>query len=501
MKPSPLAAQLIEHQRRMVLAKLRQDASDKTEREESLYEFIPRVSPKYVAPYHLDPIVTLLHDMVETGGVEACSSTPPRHVKTSTIVHAFIKIAKSRPGTKLGYVTYNQQRSDSVSATARSIARRAGCVFDRDSLREWRFTNESKIVWGGIGGSWTGEGFDLVGVDDPFKNREDAESPVVRDKVWDSFDSDIYTRQEPGARATSFLVNHTRWHIDDLIGRLVQRNGWRWVNLPAINDNGEALWPEGFSIERLRKAERKMGPYSFASLFQGRPIAKGASVFRAPTYYDELPVGVGYQPSIGGDFAYTIKTWSDYSVGVVFRRYTDGRIFVVEVIRERCELPSFRARLRDLAERHNALHAVGAFVAGTEKGGLSFFEEGDEKERVHVEPYPTTSDKFMRAQPYAAAWNAGRVLLPRNIAALGELGERYLDAETTIEDQVPWLEAFLDEHKNFTGVKDAYDDQIDAGAGAYEPFRMLSDDSESNDDTDALDNDFATRFGNMERGF
>lgn len=502
-RPNPLAATLIEHQRRMVREKLTSDARLRVEREESLYDFIPRVSPRFVAPYHLAPIVELLHRMIEDGGIEACSSTPPRHVKTSTIVHALVHIAKTRPGTKLGYVTYNQQRSDAVSASARSIARRAGVTFDRDSLREWRLTNESQIVWGGIGGSWTGEGFLLVAVDDPFARREDAESPTIRDKVWDSFESDIYTRQEPGDRPTSFLVNHTRWNNDDLIGRLVARWGWRFVNLPAISDQGEALWPQGFSIERLRKIEARMGPYSFQSLYQGRPIAKGAEVFGAPTWFDALPQGVGYQVSIGGDFAYTVKTWSDFSVAIVFRRYTDGRIFVVDVIRVRCELPSFKARLRALADLHDALHAIGAFVSGTEKGGLSFFGEGRDDERVNVEAYPATSDKYMRAQPYAAAWNRGKVLLPKNIGALGELGKQWLGRKTddgeelTEHSPVPWVEAFLDEHRNFTGVKDAFDDQIDGGAGAYEPFRMMVDDDGGggDDDDDGELYESLTRYG------
>lgn len=489
---------LAEYRRNALAARVAAQAERLEAGAESLYEFITRVSPRYEAPRHLDPIVSLLNRALE-GGVESCSSTPPRHTKTSTIVHWIVKTAATRPGTMLGYATYNQTRADSVSATARLIAERAGCKFDRDSLREWRMPNGSKVIWGGVGGGWTGEGFHLVAVDDPFKDREEAESPLIREKVWEWFNDVIYTRQEPGVRGTSFIVNHTRWHVDDLIGRLVKRLRWEWVNLPAIDDNNQALWPSGFALERLRKTEAQVGPYTFASLYQGQPIAKGAEVFGPPTFYDDLPIGVGFRTSVGGDFAYTIRTWSDFSVAVVFRRYTTGLIYVVDVLRERIELPAFRRRLRALADRHGALNQIGAFVSGTEKGGLSFFDEGHSSERVYVEPYPATTDKYMRAQPLAGAWNAGRVLVPRTLAALGDLGTPYHQSgKDPAEVKPPWLEAFLDELRSFTGVKDAFDDQIDGAAGAFEPFRAMTEAGDA--PIGSVVSDIGSRYGDGDEG-
>ena len=439
-----------------------------------LMEFIPAVSPQFMAPRHLQPIVDVL-DRCLTEKMQVCTSTPPRHTKTSTIAHWIVKTVAAKPRTFIGYATYNQSQAEHVSAQARTIARAAGVEFETDTLAQWVLKNGSRVTWGGVGASWTGKGFHVIIPDDLVKNREEAESPLIRDKAFDWFNGVLFTRQEPGARGTSVMPNGTRWHHDDPIGRLI-RMGWPFVNLPAINDNNEALWPGagGFSVERLREIEAQIGPYEFSALYQGRPVARGAEVFGAPHYYDELPVGVGYATSIGGDFAYTVKTWSDFSVAVVLRRYTTGLCYVVDVLRLRCELPTFRGRLRLLAERHNALHSVGAFVSGTEKGGLSFFEEGEYEERVRVEPFAATSDKFMRSQPFAAAWNAGRVLLPRNIKALGDLGRRFMTAEVTEDKPVPWVECYLDEHRSFTGIKDAFDDQIDASAGAYEPFRVLT---------------------------
>lgn len=491
---SPAATALVQAG---LLAKLGATQRQRADVNETLYQFVPRVSRRFQAPYHLRPILSLLDEALTTGGVEACSSTPPRHTKTSSIVHWIVKKVCVRPHTYIGYGTYNQDRADSESGKARIIANAAGVEFRRDTMREWQLANGSKIIWGGVGGAWTGEGFHVVIIDDPFKNREEAESPLIREKVWEWFNDVIYTRQEPGKMATSFIVNHTRWHTDDLIGRLTKQ-GWRSVNLPAISDDGDALWPEGFDIDRLRKAEAQLGPYAFASLYQGRPIAKGAEVFGEPTYFDSLPVGVGYRCAIGNDFAYTVRTWSDFSVGVALRRYVTGVSYVVEVVRERCELPAFRKKLREMADRHPGAQILG-FVSGTEKGGLQFFGEGDPKERVCVEPLNAVGDKFQRAQAVAAAWNSGDVQIPRSLLALGECGAHL---RATDEGMAPWLPAFLDEVRSFTGVKDAHDDQVDALAGAFEPFRtMLPSGSDHDRRPQALDADRSQRWGNDGRGF
>ncbi len=335
------------------------------------------------------------------------------------------------------------------------------------------------VSWGGVGASWTGKGFHCIVCDDLIKGRREAESALIRETAWEWFNGTIYTRQEPGSEHVSIIVNGTRWHHDDPIGRLIKQ-GWRFVNLKALstdpandtdeaaNDNAHALWPEGFSVERLREIEEQIGPYEFGALYQGQPRAKGATVFAEPSYFDALPVGVGFKTSIGADFAYTIRTWSDFSVAIVMRRYSNGDIYVIDVVRVRCEMPAFKSRLHELTKLHGA--RSHAFVSGTEKGGLSFFGEAPDK--VDLDMLAATTDKFARAQPVAASWNAGRILLPSNRAALASLGGAFaLDASKNGDKPVEWLQPVIDEIGAFTGVKDPHDDVVDALAGGFEPFR------------------------------
>jgi phage terminase large subunit-like protein len=444
-------------------------------RSESLYEFIPRVTPGFTAPHHLDPVVQALNRAMHEP-VRVVISTPPRHTKTFTILHWIMWVLLYAPETYIAYVTFNKARANEVSRDALAIAERAGVRFANTNLSVWRASNGSKVMWGGLGGTWTGHGFHIIVVDDPIKNRAEAESPIVRDSTDSAIRSVVFSRQEPGARGVSLIVNMARWHTDDPAGRLI-RDGWPCVNLKAIDANGKALWPEGFSVEKLREIESTMGPYEFGALYQGEPRQKGATVFGEPNLYDALPSGDGYQVSGGLDFAYTVRTWSDFSVFVVLRYYA-GKAYVVDCVRERVEAPGFKSRVLPVATRHGLNRnekrpGIQAYIGGTEKGVLDFMKAPDGTAPLFITQINAGSvgDKFARAQPVAGAWNAGRVLLPKNVGALRSLGSPYREmAEKNAEAPVPWVAAMIDEVCGFTGIADAHDDIVDAMAGAFVPF-------------------------------
>jgi hypothetical protein len=148
----------------------------------------------------------------------------------------------------------------------------------------------------GAGGAFTGKGFKIGIIDDLFKNREEAESKTIRDSRWNWYLSSFYTRQDG---ATAIIVISTRWHEDDIIGRLMQKQAqdeedgqtnydkWTVVEFPAIaikdedfRDKGEALWPEKFPLEKLQKTENTLGPYEFSALYQAHPITSANQEFK-----------------------------------------------------------------------------------------------------------------------------------------------------------------------------------------------------------------------------
>src|SRR5262249_5575021 len=148
----------------------------------------------------------------------------------------------------------------------------------------------------GVGGSITGRGFKIGIIDDPIKNREEAESAVYRDKIWSWYTSTFYTRQEGQG---AIIVICTRWHLDDLVGRLEAQekeaadrgeknyDEWEYITFPAIaKDNephrnkGQPLWPEKFPLPALQTIKNALGPYDFESLYQQHPISSSNQEFK-----------------------------------------------------------------------------------------------------------------------------------------------------------------------------------------------------------------------------
>jgi hypothetical protein len=242
---------------------------------------VPRITPAFRAPVHLAPLLATVA-AVERGPVRACLSVPPRHSKTETVLHAIAWLLARHPDWTIGYVSYAADIARSKSRQARDYAARAGLSLRDDSaaLHEWRTPEGGGLLATGVGGPLTGHGVRVLIVDDPFKNREEADSALVREKVHAWFTSTAMTRVEPGG---SVLVVHTRWHRDDLIGRLSRdtETPWQVTNLPALDSDGAALWPARWSADDLARRRAEVGEYDWASLYQGHPVAKKGRVYPA----------------------------------------------------------------------------------------------------------------------------------------------------------------------------------------------------------------------------
>lgn len=371
--------------------------------------------------------------------VRAVVSMPPRHGKTSTFLHAFAWLLLHDPTRTHAFATYAQHLANSKSRTARRLAVDAGVSLadDAKTVSEWRTPEGGGLLATGVGGPLTGQGITGLGIiDDPLKNRLEAESALMRDRIWEWFTDVFYTRLEPGASA---IVVATRWHSDDLSGRLIA-DGWEYVNLPAINDDGQALWPERYDLPRLREIEKQVGAYTWASLYQGQPVPRGGAVFDGVTTYDALPEGA-YREAVGFDAAYTARSHADYSVALTGRLIGDT-IYLTGMLRAQSEAGAFLDQLTA-----NGITRVTWFRSGTEKGLEAFMKRAG----VNVQAITATGDKFARATPAAAAWNAGRIAIPTPKAA----------------QHGPWVAALLDEVLSFTGLGDKHDDIVDALAALH----------------------------------
>ncbi|MEK4085621.1 phage terminase large subunit [Psychrobacillus sp. FSL K6-1415] len=258
---------------------------------------------------HTELVCSVLQRIADGEQLSVLIEMPPRHGKSMTVTETFPSY----------YIGRNPNKRVIAAAYSDGLATKFGRL-NRNKFNE--FSNELFEVqlsdsnaatkdWGvegkrggmiatGIGGSITGQGADLMIIDDPIKNMKEASSQTIRDNIWDEWEATLSTRLHDGA---SVIVIMTRWHEDDLIGRLLARSPRKWIRLclPAIAEDeedllgrviGEPLCPElGFDIQWAEDKKSEVGSRTWASLYQQRPSPAGGNIFKREwiKYYVRTP--------------------------------------------------------------------------------------------------------------------------------------------------------------------------------------------------------------------
>ena len=240
-------------------------------------------------------------EKVERGEkVRICISVPRRHGKSHTVTEKLPSWFIGR-NPELGVIItgYNADIAQKFGDKNRQLVKKYGKELfgidiseSQDNKTLWNIADhEGGVVSTGILGSLTGNGGSLIIVDDPFKNEEEANNPETRDKVYRNFASCILAGVQGVGNAV--IVIHTRWHDDDLIGRLEKDGGWYIVNIPAVWKSeygedkifkrrvGETLCPElGFDAQWAAEMEKTLGKKMFSTLMQGRPYVEGGNIIK-----------------------------------------------------------------------------------------------------------------------------------------------------------------------------------------------------------------------------
>lgn len=420
-----------------------------------------RVSPQLYRPDHFAVYAGKL-ELGVGGSLRLVFAAPPQHGKTQVTLHGLAWIILNFPGRRHAYITYSQKRARSVARIIRRILASAGVVCG-GTLDVLTLPDGGQCLFTSIDGGITGEPVDGVAIiDDPIKNRKEADSAARRQVIEDTYREAIEVRVHPGA---SIFVLATRWHPQDLSGVLIGE-GWEYINLPAIaeNDNdpngravGEPLFPRLWPLDELEKKRSKVLDFTWAALYQGRPRPKGGKVFHEPTYYSTLPET--FRGAYGLDLAFTAKTEADFSVCLelwrVDRHRAEPLFYVRHVDRAQVEAPEFALTLKARHVRRKSWQMLWR-ASGTEKGSAQFLR----RMKIPVVVKQPPGDKLVSATEVAAAWNDGRVLVPDP--------EHFPETDS-------WIHAFLDVVANFTGTGKEHDDDVDALGNAFEALRVAKD--------------------------
>jgi len=326
---------------------------------------------KYMTPQHVRLLSEIITRAANTPNSRFVVSMPPRHGKSESLSHwGPVWYLAAFPEKRVMLCSYGSDFAAKYGRRVRntliSHEKELGIklAVDSQAAYRWDTTEGGGMYATGIEGALTGKGADLLILDDIIKSREEANSQIMRDKAWEFFRGTAYTRLEPGG---SIIAIHTRWHEDDLIGRILADRSERWTNvaLPALaEDNdplgrkpGEALWPERYPVEELERIRRAIGTQEFVAQFQQRPSPAGGGMFRREWFRYFRDAGAHYEfdgkrvlkdrcwRMIVADLALTAKTSADYTVIQVWDVTPDNDMLLVEQWRDRKEAPEVEDQL------------------------------------------------------------------------------------------------------------------------------------------------------------
>lgn len=291
---------------------------------------------------------------------------------------------------------------------------------------------------GGAGGEYLAAGAqtgiagfraDLGIIDDPFGSKEDAYSPRIRQRVWEWYLDDFSARLKPDAKR---VIMHTRWHLDDLAGRVIEQaeasgHKVRVVTIPAIADDddvlgrepGAYLWDEPAKYNYaafLRKRKGETGAAEWAAMYQQNPVPEGGGFFQKAwiKYYDTLPANVRCYGA--SDYAVTADG-GDYTVHGIGGLDGDGNLYLVDWWREQTQTDVWVDVLLDLGARHKV------FNWAEEQGQIikslgPFISKRMIERKIHFprQQFTSVADKATRAQSFRGRLSQGRVFFPRHAA-------------------------------------------------------------------------------------
>ena len=441
-------------------------------------ELAQALDPRIVQTPALELIDQALVDLVDGKHQRLAIFMSPQEGKSERASHYFpLWLLANDPDARIAIVSYSGE-----------IARRWGWLLRQDietydgtegyidlGLRlgprppAGRFQVEGHrggVYCVGIAGSLTGRAVDCLIIDDPIKDLEQAQSERYRERAWLFWTAVAIPRMGPNTRT---VLIQTRWHEDDLAGRLLQAEGriedggrWKVISIPAQCEDpatdplgrkaGEfMISARGRTQTDWEERRKDVGEYVWAALFQQRPAPAQGGLFKRLWWRYWTPAGAGGL-HLGGrvaqlqdcwrfatvDLAASTRTSADYTVIAAWARTLDGDLVLLDLVRAKIGEDAHFAHARPLVERWQ-LDTL--FVEATQQG-YTLVREATQA-GLPITPLKAEQDKFSRALPYSAWCSGGRVWLPAN---------------------AHWLQGWIDEHAGFPNA--THDDQVDVGAYA-----------------------------------
>lgn len=419
----------------------------------------------WIPKEHLKLISLKVAQAVRHGSGRIIISAPPRHGKSQlTSIYVPAWVLECFPQYKTILAGYGAELATGFSRQVRDI------FVDKDNqaLLDTRIRKDSSRVEAflteqgggmyavGLGGAITGRGANVLLIDDYIKEIKEALSPAYRDYIWNWFVTTAFTRLEPDGTC---IIIATRWHSDDLIGRILQNfpGKWDYIELPAIAEEhdilgrpvGDALFPERYPLEKLEEQKEILGSIFFQALYQQKPVDESKKLTDQAWLKIAKDIPVLERKHLRRarcwDFAAT-QDGGDYTTGALEAYNPDnGHCYIENVIRAQLSPERAESKIRTTAliDGPDVKIYLEQEPGASGKMLVEYYQRQVLLE-FQVEGVPVVTNKLVRAQPFLAAAEAGKIYL--------------------IEGS--WNEMYKREFDTFPSGP--FDDQVDTSAACYQ---------------------------------
>lgn len=411
-------------------------------------EFIKVMMPEYVFNWHHEFLINRLNRLAHEKNQRIMVFMPPRHGKSEIVSRKFPPFVLGlNPNTRIMACSYSANLAATFNRDVQRIletelyqeifpdtilpntpkARRLP-----DNKQYKRQSNLFELVGSlgfllspGVEGSITGLGADLFIIDDPIKNEEEAMSATIRDNIFNWYNSTAYTRLEGGA---NLLIVQTRWHKQDLSGKLLEEmelggEKWEIINFPALSSEsntmkedprgpGEPLWEGKYDKKRLEIIKKQVGSRVWSSLFQQSPTVEGGNIVKEEwfQYYHKLPFNLESWRE-----CYLINSWDvnfkesgkSYNVGVAIAKHK-ADFYLIDMWRKRCGIIETMKGISKLSAKYPSCKTVLI----EEKANGSAILQLMKKKISNLIPVVPGTSKDERLESIAPIIEAGNFYLP-----------------------------------------------------------------------------------------
>lgn len=422
-----------------------------------------KLNPNWIPAKHLLYVSGKIASAIHKGNGRLIISAPPRHGKSELVTtNVPIWVLERFPDKEVILTSYGAELSTDFGRKVRDIVTSNEALLDmrvrQDASKasNWSTTMGGSMRSIGLGGSITGRGADILIIDDYIKEVKEALSQAHHEYVWNWFVSTAMTRLEPGG---TVIIIATRWHHNDLIGRILKHKGiaegWDYIRLPAFAEEndvlgrtpGEPLFRSRYDVEALAERQITLGTYWFNAMYQQDPkddnskVADKSWLQTIETLED--PDNCRYARV--WDLASTANG-GDYTVGTLMAAHNKTEVTtIMNVVRKQLSPGAVESLIRAtaLADGYNTIIYIEQEPGSSGKLLFEYLKNTVLPEFT-VMSVPASESKLVRSQPFLAACEAGKVVLLKG----------------------SWNELFLDEFDAFPDG--SHDDQVDTTAMGYE---------------------------------